>query len=71
MNMETFTKKTTILFSPSLHQRLTKLAEQKRTSLGELVQSACESEYPGRPEKAAAARRMKRESVADAGNLAP
>ena len=84
--METLNKKTTILFSPSLHQRLTQLAEQKRTSLGELVRSACEREYRAAPtaERVAAVRRlaqlalpvasvrrMKRESVVDAGSLAP
>jgi hypothetical protein len=86
MDMETLTKKTTILFSPGLHQRLTRLAEQQGTSLGELVRSACEREYGAAPaaEKVAAVRRMatlalpvasvrrmKRESVADAGSLAP
>ena len=38
-------KKTTILFSPSLHERLTQLASQRGVSLGELVRSACEREY--------------------------
>jgi len=38
-------KKTTILFSPSLHEHLTRLAEQRRTSLGDLVRRACETEY--------------------------
>ena len=84
--METLTKKTTILFSPALHQRLTRLADQQGTSLGELVRSACERQYGAAPaeEKLAAVRRMvalrlpvasihrmKRESVADAGGLAP
>ncbi len=84
--MDTLTKKTTILFSPGLHERLTQLAEQRRTSLGELVRSACEHQYGMVPaaEKVAAVRRMaalalpvasmrrmKRESVADAGSLAP
>ena len=39
------TKKTTILFPPDLHTRLLRLAEQKGTSLGALVRSACEKQY--------------------------
>ena len=84
--MEALTKKTTILFPPRLHRRLAQLAEQKGTSLGELVRSACEREYSATPpeEKLAAVRRMvglalpvasvrrmKRESVPDAARLAP
>jgi len=38
-------KKTTILFSPQLHNRLAQLASEKHVSLGELVRSACEKEY--------------------------
>ena len=38
-------KKTTILFSPQLHERLAQLATQKHVSLGELVRSACEKQY--------------------------
>ncbi len=38
-------KKTTILFPPDLHERLSRLAAQKRVSLGELVRTACEKEY--------------------------
>ena len=38
-------KKTTILFSSELHERLCKLAAQRRTSLGDLVCRACEKEY--------------------------
>lgn len=38
-------KKTTILLSPTLHRRLAKLAAQRRTSIGELVRSACEHQY--------------------------
>ena len=72
------TKKTTILFPPVLHERLTQLATQRGTSLGDLVRSACEREYgePSREERRAAVRqlsslrlpvggvrRMKRESV--------
>jgi predicted DNA-binding protein len=38
-------KKTTILFPPELHERLSQLAAQKGVSLGELVRSACEAQY--------------------------
>lgn len=38
-------KKTTILFSPELYKRLYRLAKQKGVSIGELVRSACESQY--------------------------
>jgi len=85
MDME-LSKKTTILFSPELHHRLTRIAEQRGTSLGDLVRSACEHEY-GRadPEEKVAAirrmahlalpvagvRRMKRESVPTPEKLAP
>ena len=84
--MENLTKKTTILLPPGLHQRLTRLAEQRRTSLGELVRSSCEHAYgaasveekvnavrrmAGLALPVASVRRMKRESVPDAGGLAP
>jgi predicted transcriptional regulator len=39
------TKKTTILFSPELHRRLTKLAARQGSSLGALVREACEQQY--------------------------
>ncbi len=39
------TKKTTILFTPELHERLARLAVQRGVSLGELVRLACESQY--------------------------
>lgn len=39
------TKKTTILFSPELHRRLTRLASQRGVSMGELVREACEVQY--------------------------
>jgi len=38
-------KKTTILFSPELHERLTRLAAQRRTSIGALVRTAVEQQY--------------------------
>jgi hypothetical protein len=38
-------KKTTILFSPRLHRRLAQIAAQRRTSIGDLVCSACERQY--------------------------
>ena len=38
-------KKTTILLSPDLHQKLTRLAAKSGVSLGELVRRACESQY--------------------------
>jgi hypothetical protein len=59
MDME-LTKKTTILFPPELHDRLTRLAANRGTSLGDLVRQACESEYgePTQEEKIAAVRRI-------------
>ena len=77
-------KKTTILFSPSLHDRLSALAGRSGTSFGELVRTACESQYGIRTsdEKLAAirkvsalklpvssVRRMKLESVPDPKDL--
>ena len=38
-------KKTTILFTPELHARLSELAGQLGVSLGELVREACERQY--------------------------
>jgi predicted DNA-binding protein len=40
-----YSKKTTILFTPELHERLVQLARQKGVSLGYLVRSACETQY--------------------------
>jgi predicted DNA-binding protein len=40
-----FTKKTTILFSPDLHQRLARLAAQRGVSIGHLVREACVRQY--------------------------
>ncbi len=39
------TKKTTVLFTPEQHRRLRRLAEQRGTSMGELVREACEQQY--------------------------
>jgi hypothetical protein len=38
-------KKTTILFSPAAHRRLTELAARRGRSLGDLVREACEVQY--------------------------
>ena len=38
-------KKTTILFTPELHERLKRLAKQRRVSIGELVRDACVAQY--------------------------
>jgi predicted DNA-binding protein len=79
-------KKTTILFSPELHERLSRLAVERGTSLGDLVRRACERQYglPTKEEKLAAVRglatltlpvgdpkQMKRESVPDPQELLP
>ncbi len=80
------TKKTTILFSPDLHDQLTLLAKQLGTSLGELVRRACEAQYrlSSRDDRLAAVRdlealslpvgepeEMERESMADPAELMP
>lgn len=52
------TKKTTILFSPEMHRRLTGLAARRGRSLAELVREACEVQYGvvgGRDQEAAVA----------------
>ncbi len=38
-------KKTTVLFPPDLHEKLTKLALQQGVSMGELIRNACEKLY--------------------------
>ncbi len=38
-------KKTTILFSPQTHERLSELAARRGKSLGELVREACAVQY--------------------------
>lgn len=38
-------KKTTILFTPEQHRRLSELAERRGTSLGDLVREACVVAY--------------------------
>lgn len=79
-------KKTTILFPPELHERLSRLAARRGTSLGDLVRSACERHYalPSREERLAAVRqlaamrlpvahprRMKQQSVPRPEEIAP
>ena len=39
------TKKTTILFPPDLHKRLSLLARQKGVSMGHLVRLACREKF--------------------------
>ena len=79
-------KKTTILFPPDLHERLSRLAAEKGTSLGELIRTACERQYrlPSKEEKLAAVgclaalhlpvgdpRQMKREAVPKPEEILP
>ena len=80
------TKKTTILFSPSLHNFLTMLAKRRGVSLGELVRTACEAQYgftdPARRIEAVSKlgqlnlpvddpRELKKQSVPSADDLMP
>lgn len=79
-------KKTTILFSPETHRRLTEVAARRGVSLGELVREACATQYGivDHETRVAAAtslaalglpvgtpRDMKRESVPSADALKP
>lgn len=80
------TKKTTILFSPELHRRLSDLAARRGRSMGDLVREACEIQYGvvGSSEQLAAVTalsslalpvgapaEMKRQSVPDPATLLP
>ena len=80
------TKKTTILFSPELHRRLSRLAARHGSSLGALVREACERQYgmaggeagleavealAGLRLPGGTPQAMKRESVPAAGTLLP
>jgi hypothetical protein len=80
------TKKTTILFPPELHRRLSRLAARQGSSLGALVREACERQYGIAGSTAGVAAvtalaglhlpvgkvdAMKRESVPAAGALLP
>lgn len=50
-------RKTTILFSPALHDHLKRVARKRKVSLGLLVREACEKEYgaPGAEDERLAA----------------
>jgi predicted DNA-binding protein len=45
MHLERATQETTILLTPSLHQRLTRLARQRGTSMGQLIRRAVEAQH--------------------------
>lgn len=65
-------KKTTILLSEDLHRRLIQLAEQRQTSLGDLVREACVHQYGliGKEERVDAVRRLSELSLPVADSLA-
>ena len=80
------TKKTTILLPPDLHAHLTRTAEERGKSLGQLVREACESQYGHVSSEdrvravhelrrlslpVGSPRKMKRESVPEPGDLLP
>lgn len=80
------TKKTTILLPPDLHEQLTKLARQRKVSVGHLIRSACRRQYSIVPKEerlealrelcrlnlpVATVARMKRESTTDPAALLP
>ena len=63
MYMEVYmelSKKTTLLFSPELHSRLSSLAAKRGVSMGELVREACEAQFglAGSPDRVEAARAL-------------
>jgi hypothetical protein len=79
-------KKTTILLTPELHDRLTALAQQRGSSIGALVREACEKQYglvstderlravreiAGLRLPVGSIRQIKRESVPDPTELLP
>jgi hypothetical protein len=85
MDME-LSKKTTILLTPDLHARLTRLARQMGVSVGKLIRTACERQYGLVSEETRSEavrqlavlglpvsdpRTMKRESVPGADDLMP
>jgi hypothetical protein len=86
MEVEDLTKKTTILLTPTLYERLMAEARRRSVSMGELVRDACEARYGfGTSEARVQAveslaglalpvgtpRQMKRESVVDPDDLLP
>jgi predicted DNA-binding protein len=60
MDME-LSKKTTLLFPPELHERLSRLAAHRGVSLGDLVRRACEAQYgaPSVEERTEAVERLR------------